>query len=102
MIVAEHLNALDATFLELEDADPGAHMHIGAILLFDPMPDGGPPLFEEVLVRIDERLDAFPRCRQKLSQPRASGLTWPTWIEDDRLRADAELFALLQRRSAHP
>ena len=30
--MAEHLSALDATFLELEAADDAAHMHIGAIL----------------------------------------------------------------------
>ena len=37
----EHLTPLDATFLELEDADESAHMHIGAIMVFDPRPDGG-------------------------------------------------------------
>ncbi len=40
----ESLNALDATFLELEEADQSesesAHMHIGAVMLFEP-PRGG-------------------------------------------------------------
>jgi hypothetical protein len=39
--MSEQLTALDATFLELEQADESAHMHIGAIMLFDPKPDGG-------------------------------------------------------------
>ena len=30
--MSEHLTALDATFLELEEADESAHMHIGAVL----------------------------------------------------------------------
>ena len=83
-MAAEHLTALDATFLELEDADPGAHMHIGGLLVFDPLPGGDPPLYEEVLVRVDERLDSIPRCRQRLSEPTLGGLTWPAWVEDER------------------
>src|ERR1035437_9129277 len=37
------LTALDATFLELEQADESAHMHIGGIMVFDPVPGGGAP-----------------------------------------------------------
>ena len=40
--VSETLSALDATFLELEDGDRSAHMHIGGILVFD----GPPPAVE--------------------------------------------------------
>ena len=46
--MAEHLSALDATFLELEEADDAAHMHIGAILVFD----GPAPSIEEVRVEV--------------------------------------------------
>ena len=35
----DQLTALDAAFLELEQADDGALMHIGAALVFDPLPD---------------------------------------------------------------
>ena len=35
------LSALDATFLELEQADPAAHMHIGAVMVFAPMTAAG-------------------------------------------------------------
>ena len=34
--MSEQLNALDATFLELEEADQGAHMHIGGVMVFEP------------------------------------------------------------------
>ena len=42
--MTEQLSALDATFLELEQADLGAHMHIGAVLIFEPRAGGPPPL----------------------------------------------------------
>ena len=32
------MTALDATFLELEEVDDSAHMHIGGVLVFDPRP----------------------------------------------------------------
>jgi hypothetical protein len=38
--VDDHLNALDATFLELEEADPSAHMHIGGVMIFEPREGG--------------------------------------------------------------
>ncbi len=38
--MATPLSALDATFLELEDGDHSAHMHIGGILVFDGPPPG--------------------------------------------------------------
>ena len=44
--LAERLTALDATFLELEEADQGAHMHIGGVMIFDPREDGGAPPLE--------------------------------------------------------
>jgi hypothetical protein len=40
-VAADQLTALDATFLELEQDDDGALMHIGAALVFDPLPGGG-------------------------------------------------------------
>ena len=32
------LTPLDATFLELEEADPTVHMHIGSIMVFEAHP----------------------------------------------------------------
>ena len=49
------LSALDAAFLELEEADESAHMHIGWAMVFEPPPGGG-----------------APRCRSCASAP-ASG-----------------------------
>ena len=92
-----HLTPLDATFLELEDADPGAHMHIGALMVFAPDAGRRPPYMEDVLVHVDERLEALPRFRMRLSTPRVGRLRWPRWVEDD----DFDLHAHV-RRAALP
>jgi WS/DGAT/MGAT family acyltransferase len=81
--MTEHLTALDATFLELEQVDESAHMHIGAILVFDPRPDGTVPSCEELREHLAGRLGALPRYQQRLSTPHTGGLAWPAW-EDDR------------------
>src|SRR5215213_7634413 len=62
-LMTDHLTAFDGTFLELEDADASAHMHIGGILVF------GPPAatVEEVRAAIYPRLDALPRYRRRLA-----------------------------------
>jgi diacylglycerol O-acyltransferase len=80
--MTEHLTALDATFLELEEADESAHMHIGAIMVFGPGPDGGPPTREELCQHLSERLGHLPRYGQRLSEPHTGGLSWPEWEED--------------------
>ena len=41
--MGEQLSMLDTMFLELEQVDESAHMHIGAALIFDPLPGGGTP-----------------------------------------------------------
>ena len=38
------LSSLDAAFLELEDSQEAAHMHIGAVLVFEAGPEGPPEL----------------------------------------------------------
>ncbi len=80
--MSEHLTALDATFLELEQADDSAHMHIGGVLVFDPLPDGGPPSREQLGQHLASRLRQLPRYRQRLSDPHTGGLSWPEWEED--------------------
>ena len=77
--MADQLNALDATFLELEEADQGAHMHIGGVMVFDPLPGGGAPTAEQLHGHLEERLVALPRYFQRLSEPRTGGLHWPEW-----------------------
>ena len=80
--MAEQLTALDATFLELEEADETAHMHVGGAMVFDPLPGGGAPGLEDVRRHLDGRLDALPRYRQRLSTAHTGGLSWPSWVAD--------------------
>ncbi|MGA2321297.1 MAG: wax ester/triacylglycerol synthase family O-acyltransferase [Solirubrobacteraceae bacterium] len=80
--MSEHLTALDATFLELEEADESAHMHTGGIMVFDALPDGGPPSYEALCQQLASRLAQLPRYRQRLSQPHTGGLSWPEWKDD--------------------
>lgn len=87
MIVAldsppEKLTALDATFLELEQADDCAHMHIGAVMLLEPRSSPGAPPIERVREEIRARLGRLPRYEQRLSSPRTGGLSWPSWEPD--------------------
>ncbi len=76
--MSEPLSALDATFLELEDGDRSAHMHIGGILVFD----GPSPEPEELRAHLEERLQSLPRYRQRLSRRTADGLRRPEWEDD--------------------
>ena len=78
------LNALDATFLELEEADESAHMHIGGVMIFEPWDDGGAPPLELVRTELEARTAEFPRYRQRLSSTRTGGLHWPRWEGDER------------------
>ena len=91
--MADQLTPLDATFLELEEADPSAHMHIGAVMVFEAT-DAGPPSIDELRDQIEERVDRLPHYRSRLSQEHTGGLHWPSWkthpefaIEDHVRRA---------------
>jgi diacylglycerol O-acyltransferase len=75
------LSALDTTFLELEQADPSAHMHIGGVLVFDGGPECRRPSLERVADRVRRRVAGVPRFAQRLSHPEAGGLRRPTWID---------------------
>lgn len=80
----EQVTALDATFLELEEADESAHMHIGSVALFEPPPGGRPPTIEELRAKIASGLENMPRYHQRLSEPHTGGLRWPRWTDHDR------------------
>src|SRR5262245_29694917 len=80
---AERLSALDRSFLELEDAN--AHMHIGAVALFDAAPlarpEGGIDI--DLLCRLIEAgLHRIPRYRQRLARIPLIG--HPVWVDDER------------------
>jgi len=89
--MADQLSMLDTMFLELEQADPGAHMHIGAAMIFEPLPGGGTPSIEQVRAHLRARVGALPRFSQRLSDVHAGSLTWLTWEPADTLDLDAHV-----------
>src|SRR3712207_2419348 len=71
----DRLSAVDASFLAQEG--PAAHMHVGAVLIFE----GPPPSFEAFTDHIRSRLHLVPRYRQKLAfPPLETGR--PLWVDD--------------------
>src|SRR5579872_5815231 len=80
--MTEHRTPLDATFLELEDADESAHMHIGAVMVFDAPRGARVPTRDELAALLEDRLGQLPRYSQRLSVPHPGPLSWPAWMED--------------------
>src|SRR5215213_3564186 len=76
------LSPLDCAFLQLEQADPSAHMHIGAVLVFDPLPNRRAPTHAELAQRFEERAAALPHYGDRLSHPMVGALSRPTWERD--------------------
>ena len=89
--MTDHLTALDAAFLELEESDASAHMHIGWTMVFDPLPGGGSPSVEDLRRLLEERLSLLPRFRRRLSMPNVGALSWPTWVADQEFEIDAQV-----------
>ncbi len=77
----DRLSSTDAAFLEQESAN--AHMHIGAVLLFE----GPPPDYVAFLKHVEARLHLVPRFRQKLVFPPVQAGR-PIWIDDSRLNLE--------------
>lgn len=80
--MGDRLTPLDAAFLELEEADESAHMHIGWAMLFDPLPEGEEPSLKALRSQTLERLEPLPRFLQRLSTPRVGSFSLPTWEPD--------------------
>ena len=80
---AERLSALDLSFLELEDAS--AHMHIGAVSVFESAPvarpDGGIDI-DRVRTLMEAGMYRIPRYRQRLAY--VPLVRHPVWVDDDR------------------
>jgi WS/DGAT/MGAT family acyltransferase len=77
----DRLSATDASFLTQEN--DRAHMHIGAVLVFE----GPPPSYDEFSEHVEARLHLVPRFRQKLAfPPLQSGR--PIWVDDPRMNIE--------------
>jgi diacylglycerol O-acyltransferase / wax synthase len=71
----DRLTAVDASFLAQEG--PTAHMHVGAVMIFD----GPPPAYDDLADHVRARLHLVPRFRQKLAfPPLETGR--PLWVDD--------------------
>ncbi len=73
----DRLNPLDASFIDVEDADPHASMAIALIAVFE----GPPPSYDEFLAFLAGRIPLVPRYRQKLRQV-PFRLGPPVWVDD--------------------
>jgi len=71
----DRLSSIDASFLANETSD--AHMHVGAVLIFE----GPPPAYDDFLGHVESRLHLVPRFRQKLAFPPVE-TGRPFWIDD--------------------
>lgn len=92
----ERLSNLDASFLALESRQ--AHMHVGAVAIFDAGPlrrPGGGIDFDSIRAHIGARLHHIPRYRQRLAWVPMEG--HPVWVDDDHFNLDYHL-----RHSALP
>lgn len=79
----ERLSAVDATFLEIEDAH--VHMHVGAVGVFEAAPlrrEDGAIDIERIRRFTESALDQTPRFRQKLAWIPVLG--HPVWADDAR------------------
>jgi diacylglycerol O-acyltransferase len=84
-MIPERLSSLDASFLYLER--PSMHMHVAALSVFDPRPDGSSLRTEDVERILHERIHLAPRLRQKVARiPLEAGR--PVWVDDDRFELD--------------
>ncbi len=77
----DRLTSVDAGFLHMEE--DGAHMHIGALGVFE----GPPPSIAAFRAHIDARLPRLPRYRQRV-QEMPFGTGRPLWVEDSGFRLE--------------
>jgi diacylglycerol O-acyltransferase / wax synthase len=71
----DRLSPVDASFLAQEKES--AHMHVGAVMVFE----GPPPRYEEFGEQVESRMHLVPRYRQKLAFPRFE-MGRPMWVDD--------------------
>jgi diacylglycerol O-acyltransferase / wax synthase len=80
----DRLTAVDASFLAQEG--PNAHMHIGAVMVFE----GPPPAFADFADHVRGRLHLVPRYRHKLAVPPLE-TGRPLWIDDPNFNLEYHL-----------
>ena len=86
---AVRLSSLDASFLYMET--PEMPMHVGSLSLFQ-LPEGYTgDYFEAFKAQIEDRLDAVPMLRKKLSRTLLD-LDHPSWIDDDQFDINRHIF----------
>jgi diacylglycerol O-acyltransferase / wax synthase len=73
----EHLTALDAAFLEVEDSDPHVNLAIAGVSIVA----GPAPAYDELVAAFGERIHEIPRCTQVL-RTHPFDLGSPEWVED--------------------
>ncbi len=74
----EPLSFDDAQILRLESATIKGHT--GKVLIVGPGPSGKPLGAAELRERVAERIEAIPRLRQRVDDPRSAN---PAWVEAD-------------------
>jgi diacylglycerol O-acyltransferase len=80
----DRLTAVDASFLAQEGSN--AHMHIGAVMVFE----GPPPAFRDFANHVRGRLHLVPRYRQKLAVPPLE-TGRPLWVDDPNFNLEYHL-----------
>jgi WS/DGAT/MGAT family acyltransferase len=80
----DRLTAVDASFLAQESQN--AHMHIGAVMVFE----GPPPAFDDFADHVRGRLHLVPRYRQKLAVPPLE-TGRPLWVDDPSFNLEYHL-----------
>jgi diacylglycerol O-acyltransferase / wax synthase len=73
----EHLTALDASFLEVEDSDPHVNLAIAGVSIVA----GPAPQYDELVAAFAERVRDIPRCIQVL-HTHPLDLGPPEWVDD--------------------
>ncbi len=80
----DRLTAVDASFLAQESQN--AHMHIGAVMVFE----GPPPAYGDFADHVRGRLHLVPRYRQKLAVPPLE-TGRPLWVDDQNFNLEYHL-----------
>jgi diacylglycerol O-acyltransferase / wax synthase len=85
----EHLTALDATFLEVEDSDPHVSLAVGGVSIME----GPAPSYDEFVSAFAERASTIPRCGQVL-RTHPLDLGPPEWVDDPHFDISRHLHRL--------